>query len=200
MPTRRGPRVKVSRRLGVDLDLKSRSHALERRPFPPGQHGRSARPRRTRSVYLRQLEEKQKARFFYGVREKEMRRYVQEAARTRRSTVQLVERRLDNVLARLPLAATRAQARQFISHGHVLVNRDRVDVPSYLVDAGDEVRIKPGSSVEPLAREAIDRMATVPPWLQLDREELTGKVLHLPGREEVQVPFDEPLIVEYYSR
>ena len=175
---------------------------LERRPFPPGQHGR--RPRRARSVYLRQLEEKQKLRFFYGVREQEMRRYVAEASRSRKSTgevlVQLVERRLDNVLARLGLAATRAQARQFINHGHVLVDGSRVDVPSYLVKQGDEVRIKPGSTVESLVRESLDNVPGVPAWLQLDRDNLSGKVLHLPEREEVQIPFDESLVIEFYSR
>lgn len=207
MPARRGPRVKISRRLGVDLELKSKGHrggvnVLDRRPFPPGQHGR--RPRRTRSVYLRQLEEKQKARFFYGVREQEMRRYVDEASRSRRSTgevlVQLLERRLDNVLARLGLAATRAQARQFINHGHVLVDGDRVDVPSYLVNPGEEVRIKAGSAVEALARDSLDKAVGVPAWLELAGDDLAGGVLHLPERDEVQVPFDESLVVEFYSR
>lgn len=207
MPGRRGPRERIARRFGVDLDLKGLRHArgksaLERRAFPPGQHGR--RPRRTRSVYLRQLEEKQKARFFYGIRESELRRYVERAARSKGSTgevlVQLLERRLDNVLARLGLAATRAQARQFVSHRHVLVDGGPVDIASYQVSPGEEVRIRPASPVEPLVREALELVAKVPPWLELDRDAMAGRVLHLPQRHEVEVPFDESLIVEFYSR
>jgi len=207
MSPRRGPRVKISRRLGVDLGLKGPSRstgrtALERRPFPPGQHGR--RPRRSRSVYLLQLEEKQKARFYYGIRESELRRYAEQAARGRQSTaqalVQVMERRLDNALTRLGLASTRAQARQFISHGHVLVDGKRVAIPSYLVRPGQDVRVKQDSAVEPLVRESAEQVAKVPGWLELNREAMSGRVLHLPERDEVDVPYDESLVVEFYSR
>jgi small subunit ribosomal protein S4 len=155
-------------------------------------------------VYLLQLEEKQKARFYYGIRESELRRYSEQAARGRQSTaqalVQLMERRLDNVLTRLGLASTRAQARQFISHGHVLVDGKRVAIPSYLVRPGHEVRVKPDSAVEPLVRESAEQVAKVPAWLELKREAMSGRVLHLPERDEVDVPYDESLVVEFYSR
>lgn len=204
---RRGPRERLSRRLGTDLELKGLRAArgkggLARRPYPPGQHGR--RQRRTRSDYLRQLEEKQKVRFFYGVRESELRRYLAQAVQvpepTGEALVRLLETRLDNVLARLGLAATRAQARQFVSHGHVLVDGDRVDIPSYALSPGQEVRIRPGSPVDPLVREALELQALTPPWLELDRDGLAGRVKSLPERHDVQVPFDETLVIEFYSR
>lgn len=155
-------------------------------------------------MYLLQLEEKQKARFYYGIRESELRRYAEQAARGRQSTaqalVQVMERRLDNVLTRLGLASTRAQARQFISHGHVLVDGKRVAIPSYLVRPGQEVGVKPDSAVEPLVRESAEQVAKVPAWLELNREAMSGRVLHLPERDEVDVPYDESLVVEFYSR
>ena len=114
--------------------------------------------------------------------------------------LRLLELRLDHVLARLGLAATRAQSRQFISHGHVLVDGERVDVASYRLEPGQEVRIRPGSRVEPLVQEALELAVEVPPWLELDLEQLTGRVIRLPTRSEVQAPFDETLIVEFYSR
>ena len=200
-------RERISRRLGTELGLKGMRAArgksgLARRPYPPGQHGR--RFRRTRSEYLRQLEEKQKARFYYGIRESQLRRYFEQASRAAEPSgealMRLLELRLDNVLARLGLAATRAQSRQFISHGHVLVDGERVDVASYRLEPGQEVRIRPGSRVEPLVQEALELAVEVPPWLELDLEQLTGRVMRLPTRSEVQAPFDETLIVEFYSR
>jgi small subunit ribosomal protein S4 len=200
-------RERISRRLGTELGLKGLRAArgksgLARRPYPPGQHGR--RYRRTRSEYLRQLEEKQKARFFYGIRESQLRRYFEKASRapepTGEALVRLLELRLDNVLARLGLAATRAQARQFISHGHVLVDGKRVGIASYSLEPGQEVRVRPGSRIEPLVQEALELTVETPPWLELDREHLSGRVLRLPTRSEVQAPFDESLIVEFYSR
>ena len=204
---RQQARERISRRLGTDLGLKGLRAArgkggLARRPYPPGQHGQ--RYRRKRSEYLRQLEEKQKARFFYGVRERELRRYYDRASRGREPTgdvlVRLLEMRLDSVLARLGLAATRAQARQFIGHGHVQVDGDRVDIPSYGLSPGQEVRIKPGSRVEPLVQEALELTAKVPPWLERDADALRGNVKGLPERADVQVPFDETQIIEFYSR
>jgi small subunit ribosomal protein S4 len=204
---RQQARERISRRLGTDLGLKGVRAArgkggLARRPYPPGQHGQ--RYRRKRSEYLQQLEEKQKARFFYGVRESELRRYFDRAASGREPTgdvlVRMLESRLDSVLARLGLAATRAQARQFISHGHVQVDGERVNIPSYRLSPGDEVRIRPGSRIEPLVREALELTAEVPAWLERDREGLTGTVKSVPERSEVQVPFDETQIIEFYSR
>lgn len=203
----RKARERISRRLGTDLGLKGLRAArgkggLSRRPYPPGQHGQ--RYRRTRSEYLRQLEEKQKARFFYGLRESELRRYYDEASRGREPTgealLRLLELRLDNVIARLGLAATRAQARQFIGHGHVEVDGKRVDRPSYGLSPGEEVRIKPGSRVEPLVQEALELASEVPAWLERDREGLKGTVRSLPERVEVRAPFDETQIIEFYSR
>jgi small subunit ribosomal protein S4 len=204
---RRGPVEKLSRRLGAELDLKGQRAArgksgLLRRPYPPGQHGR--RFRRTRSDYLRQLQEKQKARFYYGVTEKQFRRYVERATRAAEATgdvlVRLLETRLDNVLVRLGLAATRAQARQFVGHGHVAVGSERVDRPSYQVEPGDTIAIRPGSAVEPLAREAVEMSPGPPVWLSLDAEALAGRVLRPPDRQDVQVPFDEQVVIEFYSR
>jgi small subunit ribosomal protein S4 len=204
---RRIARERISRRLGVDLGLKGLraargKGALARRPYPPGQHGR--RYRQSRSDYLRQLEEKQKARFFYGIRESELRRYLDRAERSGEpageALVRLLESRLDNVVARLGLAATRAQARQFINHGHVLVDGQRVDIPSYAMRPGQHVAIRPGSAVEPLVRDALDLTAVVPPWVKADPEGAGGRMLRPPHRNEVQVPFDETLIIEFYSR
>jgi small subunit ribosomal protein S4 len=204
---RQQARERISRRLGTDLGLKGLRAArgkggLARRPYPPGQHGQ--RYRRKRSEYLQQLEEKQKARFFYGVRESELRRYFDRASRGREPTgdvlVRLLESRLDSVLARLGLAATRAQARQFISHGHVQVDGERVNIPSYGLSPGDEVRIRPGSRIEPLVQVALELTAEVPAWLERGREGLAGRVKSLPERSEVQVPFDETQIIEFYSR
>jgi small subunit ribosomal protein S4 len=112
----------------------------------------------------------------------------------------MLESRLDSVLARLGLAATRAQARQFISHGHVQVDGERVNIPSYRLSPGDEVRIRPGSRIEPLVQEALELTSEVPAWLEREREGLKGRVKSLPERSEVRVPFDETQIIEFYSR
>lgn len=204
---RRRATEKISRRLGSELGLKGLRAALgksglARRPYPPGVHGRRHRGRR--SEYLTQLHEKQKARFFYGVRESQFRRYFQRALEaaepTDQALVQQLEGRLDNVLHRLGLASTRAQARQFISHRHVEVGDRIVDRPSFAVSPGDRVRIRPKSRVEPLAREALDISSPPPQWLSVDKEELAGTVLSTPSRDDVVVPFDESQIVEFYSR
>jgi small subunit ribosomal protein S4 len=201
------PTEKISRRLGVELGLKGAralrgKSGLARRPYPPGLHGR--RYRRGKSDYLVQLQEKQKARFFYGMRESQFRRVfhraVDDAQPTGAALVRLLELRLDNVLHRLGLASTRAQARQFITHRHVEVGERIVDRPSFEVSPGDRLRIRPGSAIEPLAREALDLAVTPPPWLAVDREAMSGTVLREPTREEALVPFDEALIVQFYSR
>jgi small subunit ribosomal protein S4 len=198
---------KLSRRLGVDLELKGlRSlrgkSALQRRPYPPGQHGR--RHRRGGSAYLRQLEEKQKVRFLYGVGERQLqsvfRRSVRSAEPTGLALVRLLESRLDNVIYRLGLAATRAQARQLVSHRHVLVDGGVVDIASYEMRPGAEVQVRPSSRARPLVIEALDAGREPAPWMSLDRELLTGRILRQPDREEVQVPFDERQLIEFYSR
>jgi small subunit ribosomal protein S4 len=194
-----GPVERLSRREGVDLQLKgiramSGKGALERRPYPPGERARG-RPRA--SEYRLQLREKQKAKRLYGLRERQFRRVLERAGD---GLLLELELRLDNVLFRLGLAATRAQARQFVVHRHVLVSGRRVDVPSFRVRPGDVVSLRPGSPVEPLVRAATDLVAVVPPWLLADHDLLWGRVERAPRREEIDAPVDERLIVEFYSR
>lgn len=202
----RKPPGKTERRLGVDLGLKGRRSlagkgALERRPHPPGQHGRS---RRRLTDYAEQLMEKQRAKHFYGLRERQFRRVFDRASRGTRvagdELLRLLEQRLDNVLTRLGLASTRRQARQFISHGHVRVNDRRVDIPSYEVKPGDLVAIAPGAPIQRLAREATELVSEVPPWLLADHDGLTGRVVREPQRREIRVPVEPQRIVELYSR
>lgn len=204
-----GPVERLSRREGVDLCLKSERRlngkgALERRgPVPPGEHG-SARRRRP-SVYAEQLREKQKLKRYYGVRERQFRRYVDEAARRREGIVgerllQLLEQRLDNVVYRLGLAATRPQARQFVAHGHVLVNGARCDIASRRVVPGDVVMVAPDAAVRAAATAATEQMGRVGAWLEADFDTLAGKLLRPPVRREIDAPVAEQLIVEFYSR
>lgn len=203
-----GPTEKLSRREGVELFLKGErllngKSGLERRPTPPGQHG--AARRRQPSTYGVQLREKQRAKRYYGVRERQFRRYVREASRQREGLMgdhllRLLERRLDNVVYRLGLATTRAQARQYVNHGHVMVDGGRVDIPSFQVKAGQTVALRTDSPVEPAVRDAVELVAAVPGWLQADVDALEGKVLRLPERSEIATPVNEQLIVEFYSR
>lgn len=204
-----GPVEKLSRREGVDLCLKGERRlngksALERRgPQPPGQHGNARR--RRESVYAEQLREKQKAKRYYGVREKQFRRYVAAATKKREGVVgeqllQLLEQRLDNVVYRLGLASTRPQARQFVSHGHVLVNGQRCDIASRQVKPGDVVMIAPEAAVRAVSTVATEQMGRVGAWLEADFDTLAGKVLRLPVRNEIDAPVAEQLIVEFYSR
>ncbi|MCT2587294.1 30S ribosomal protein S4 [Actinophytocola gossypii] len=196
-----GPATRKSRRLKVDLVGGDR--AFERRPYPPGQHGRG---RIKESEYLLQLQEKQKARYTYGVLEKQFRRYYEQAARTKGKTgealLQLLESRLDNVVYRAGLARTRRQARQLVSHGHFLVNGKKVNVPSYQVSKFDIIDVKP-KSVNTLpfvvAKESFgDR--PIPGWLQVVQSNLRVLVHQLPERAQIDVPVQEQLIVEFYSK
>ena len=201
-----GPVEKLSRREGVELYLKGErllagKGALERRGTPPGEHGR----RRTRpSEYQRQLRAKQCAKRYYGLRERQFRNYVDRANRREgvlgEHLVRMLEMRLDNVVYRLGLASTRAQARQFVTHGHVLVNGRRVDRPGYGVRAGDTIAIKPDAPVEPAARAATEMVASVPGWVIADHDTLAGHVVREPARPEVHAPVEEQAIVELYSR
>jgi small subunit ribosomal protein S4 len=202
----RGPREKLSRREGVELFLKGErlaagKSALERRPYPPGEHGRG---RQRQSEYRVQLREKQKAKRYYGVLERQFRRYFEKATResgaTGENLLRQLERRVDNVLYRLGFASTRAQARQFVAHGHVRVNGAKVDRPSYAVDPGDVITLKPGSRVESAVRAATELGGAVPAWLLADHDNLTGRVERLPDRAEIDVPVSEQLIVELYSK
>jgi small subunit ribosomal protein S4 len=204
-----GPVERLSRREGVELFLKGEraingKSALERRgPTPPGQHG-NRRGRRA-SIYGLQLREKQRAKRYYGVRERQFRRYVDLASRRREGRMgeellTLLETRLDNVVYRLGFASTRAQARQFVSHGHVLVDGRRVTIPSYGLRPGQTVAIAAASPVREVAQAATELTSAMPAWLQVDFERLEGTVVRRPERSEITAPVDEQLIVEFYSR
>ena len=176
--------------------------AITRRATPPGQHGLS---RKKTSDYGLQLREKQKARRAYGVLESQFKKYFQMAEKmngvTGENMLQLLERRLDNVVYRLAFCASRAQARQMVNHGHILVNGKRVDIPSYLVDTGDVISIGEGSTDVAMfkqLREGTSRL--IPAWLELNAEQLEGKVVALPKREDIDLTLEEHLIVELYSK
>ena len=196
-----GPATKKSRRLRVDLI--GGDQAFEKRPYPPGQHGRA---RIKESEYLLQLQEKQKARFTYGVMEKQFRRYYEEANRRSGKTgdvlLQILESRLDNVVYRAGLARTRRQARQMVSHGHFTVNGVSVDVPSYRVSQYDIIDVRPKSlQTVPfqIAQETLGERP-VPAWLQVVPMNLRVLVHQLPERAQIEVPLQEQLIVELYSK
>lgn len=204
---------RLSRREGVDLELKGARRlagkgALDRRgPTPPGQHGPGGVRRGRASVYSQQLREKQRAKRYYGVREKQFRRLLDEASkRGPEGTVagerllQLLERRLDNVIVRMGLASTRAQARQFVGHGHVQVNGKRVDIASFRVSPGDTISIPENSPVRPIVADATELVAVVPAWLEADHDAASGRVIRVPERSEIQVPITEQLIIELAGR
>ena len=201
-----GADCKLCRREKTKLFLKgskceSAKCPIEIRPYPPGEHGRG---RVRASEYRNQLREKQKARRYYQILEKQFRSYYEKAARqegvTGENLLRLLERRFDNVLVRLGFAASRRQARQLIRHGHWLINGKRVDIPSYQVRPDDVISIKPDSRAADVVRAATELTAAVPPWLQADHDALTAKVLRLPERSEIETPVQEQLIVELYSK
>jgi small subunit ribosomal protein S4 len=203
-----GSVCRLCRREGVKLYLKgercfSEKCAVDRRPFPPGQHGQG---RKRTSEYGTQLREKQKARRFYGVLEKQFESYFEEAARrqgiTGENLLQILESRLDNVVYRLGFAASRPESRQLVRHGHFYVNGKKVDIPSYKVRIGDVISIREKSQqidrIKALVENAESR--TIPAWLELDLANKSGKIVRLPAREEIDVPVAEQMIVEHYSR
>ena len=196
-----GPMTRKSRRLKVDLV--GGDQAFERRPYPPGQHGRI---RIKETEYLLQMQEKQKARFAYGVLERQFRRYYEEANRRQGKTgdnlLQILESRLDNVVYRAGLARTRRMARQLVNHGHFLVNGKKVDIPSFRVKPGDVVAVrsrskKIGRIVE---NTAYAEGREVPEWLNSNLRDMAVEVRSLPERSQMDVPVQEQLIVEYYSK
>ena len=203
-----GPVEKLERRLGVSLALKGERRlagksAFEKRPYAPGQHGQ----RRAKiSEYGLQLREKQKAKFMYGVSEKQFRRLFQEAARREGNTgallVQLLEQRLDNVVYRMGFATTRRFARQLVTHGHILVNGKRVDIPSYRVEPGSKVEVAEKSKNNPQIVRAIDLTAQtgIVAWVDVETEKKFGIFTRNPEREEVIIPVEERFIVELYSK
>ena len=202
----RGAQCKQCRREGVKLFLKGErcltdKCGVERRTYPPGEHGRG---RAKQSEYRLQLREKQKARRYYGVLEKQFRNYYDKASRqegvTGENLLRLLESRFDNVLVRLGFAGSRRQARQLILHGHWTINGRRVNVPSYQVRADDVIAIKAGSGATQTIRDATELTSAVPAWLQADHDGLTAKVLRHPERSEIDTPVQEQLIVELYSK
>jgi small subunit ribosomal protein S4 len=209
MASEGNPVCRLCRREGVKLYLKgdkcySRKCPVERRAYPPGQHGQGMQ--RKLSDYGVQLREKQKMRRIYGVRERQFRIYVKEAIRrpgvTGENLLQLLEMRLDNVVYRLGLAASRAQARQFVSHGHIRVNGKRVNIASYQVRPGDVVEVDESARKIPPIVAAVEAAGgrALPAWLEFDANEMRGRVISAPLRDEIDTDVQESLIVEFYSR
>lgn len=201
-----GPKNRLARREGMDLGMKtvgSHAHAqlLKRLGITPGQHGQKRK--RKQSNFAVQLREKQKVKRFYGVLERQFRRYFKHAKKWKGNTgemlLQFLERRLDNVLYRIGFAPTRASARQLVSHGHVIVDGEKVDIPSFLVEAGQVVSLKQKSMEMPLVKKMLEEKSFITPeWLE--RSGPVGKIVRLPVRTDIREDISEQLIVEHYSR
>lgn len=197
-----GPKIKRSRRFGVDLGHKQNLQKVARRlSVPPGQHGR--RGARRQSEYGQQLTEKQKVQFSYGIQERQLRRYVTEAQRTPQATgielLRLLECRLDNVVFRLGLAPTRALARQLATHGHIFVNQQKIRIPSYRVRIGDIITLSPKALEIPDVKARIaNKEYEIPKWMK--KTAAAGKISRLPERADIDSAVDEQLLVEFYSR
>ncbi len=200
-----GPKARVSRRLGTNIwGTKGETIALDKRPYPPGEHGRTRR-RGNVSEYLLQLQEKQKARFSYGLSERQFRNLYEEANRregvTGENMLTFLELRLDNIVYRAGWASTRSQARQFVNHGHVDVNGRRVDIPSYRARKGDVVSIREKARTMTVVQwnvDVLDRQA--PAWLDSGDGGWSTTVREAPVREQIDIPVREQLIVELYSK
>ncbi|HHZ03577.1 30S ribosomal protein S4 [Acetomicrobium hydrogeniformans] len=203
-----GPSCRLCRRAGAKLFLKgdrcySEKCAIARRNSLPGQHSQ----RRAKfSEYGLRLHEKQKLRRFYGMTERQFERFFEKASRMAgqkgHNFLQLLERRVDSVVYRLGIASSRAQARQLVTHGHITVNGKKLDIPSALVKVGDVIAVAPNSRDIPTIRENLEVASTraIPEWLELNAERMEGRVVSLPTREQIDVPVNEQLIVEYYAR
>jgi small subunit ribosomal protein S4 len=204
-----GAVCRLCRREGMKLFLKgercyTEKCAIEKRNLPPGQHGKARRAKLL--GYGLQLREKQKVKRIYGVLEDQFRLYFERAERQRGITgemlLQLLERRLDNVIYRLGLATSRPQARQLVRHGHFLVNGRKVNVPSYSVRAGDVVTVRATSATSVTLQHAMEEVKGrgIPQWLEFDADKVAGRVASLPTREQINLPVQEQLIVELYSK
>jgi small subunit ribosomal protein S4 len=204
-----GPVCRMCRREGMKLFLKGErcytdKCAIEKRNVPPGQHGRARKAKM--AGYGVQLREKQKVKRTYGVLESQFRRYFEAADRQKGVTgellLQMLERRLDNVVYRLGFATSRPQARQLVRHGHFRVNGKKVDIPSYQVRMGDTVALKSGSGENPSIQHAMEEVKGrgIPEWLLFDSAALSGRISSLPTREQINLPVQEQLIVELYSK
>lgn len=199
-----GPKRRLSRREGISL-YDSKKYSYDLRPLPPGEHGGGRRGKL--SDYGIQLREKQKVKRLYGILEKQFRRYYKEAARMKGITgsnlLQLLERRLDNVIYRFAVARTREQARQTVGHGFVYVNDRKVNIPSFLVKPGDKVEVKlKKETTKKYFKETQEFLKDkkVPTWIKFDAKNLKGEINRLPEREDVDFPINEQLIVELYSK
>ena len=197
---------RLCRREGTKLFLKgerclSKKCAMERRPVVPGQHGMA---RKKFTEYGKQLREKQKVKRAYGLLEKQMRVYYEEAERlngiTGETMLSLIERRLDNVVYRMGIGSSRAEARQIVNHGHICVNGKRVDIPSYQVKAGDVISVKENKRQKEMFKALKEVKVVMPKWLEFDATKLEGRILELPKRDDIDLAIEEHLIVELYSR
>ncbi len=197
---------KQCRREGLKLFLKGErcltdKCAVERRAYPPGEHGRG---RVKQSEYLLQLREKQKARRYYQLLEGQFHAYYETASRrqgiTGENLLRLLEMRLDNVVYRLGFGASRRQSRQLVRHAHFLVNGKKVDIPSYQLRPDDVISLRPGSKAAEVVRESTDLTSSVAPWLLADHDNLVGKILRFPERADIDAPVQEQLIIELYSK
>ena len=197
---------RLCRREGMKLFLKgercySTKCSMEKRSFPPGQHGQG---RKKVSEYGLQLREKQKAKRFYGLQEAQFRNTFDKASRktgiTGENLLIMLETRLDNVVFRLGFASSRKEARQLVTHGHFQVNGKKVDIPSYTVSVGDVIKIKEKSTNSPKFKEIKEMSITVPAWVSVDVEKLEGKIVAMPVRDDIDTPIAEHLIVELYSK
>lgn len=199
---------RLCRREGEKLFLKgercySNKCAIARRAYAPGQHGQS---KKKVSEYGLQLREKQKARRYYGILESQFKKYFEMASKkkgiTGENLLQILELRLDNAVYRLGFGASRAEARQMVRHEHFLVNGKKVNIPSYLLSAGDVIEVRENSRSLPHFKDVVENGSSrlVPKWLELDAQNLSGKVIALPAREDVDLPLREHLIVELYSK
>jgi small subunit ribosomal protein S4 len=202
-------RCRLCRRAGMKLFLKGQrcytdKCAIERRAYAPGEHGKSRRVKETN--YGVQLREKQKARRIYGILERQFRNYFTKAAESKGVTgealLQMLERRLDNIVYRLGFASNRSQARQLVRHRHLMVNGHTVDIPSFLVKAGDEVQVRERSRKLSVILNSLEarKGQSAPEWLDLNPEAMSGRVLNIPIRESIPTPVNEQLIVELYSK
>ena len=178
-----------------------RKNPLEKKPYPPGEHGRG---RQKQTEFGIRLLEKQKARWYYGVSEKQFSRAYEEAARSQGVTgenlLRRMELRVDNVVFRMGFATSRPQARQLVVHGHFELNGKKHDIPSAIMRQGDVLAVREKSrNLEPIVN-AVENVVAVPAWLEADHENFTGRILHVPTREEIDTPVEEQLIIEFYSR
>ncbi|HEY4497022.1 MAG: 30S ribosomal protein S4 [Candidatus Terrybacteria bacterium RIFCSPLOWO2_01_FULL_44_24] len=207
-----GAKCKICRRAGQKLFLKgdrcfSPKCAIVRRPYPPGVHGQKSRP--SRSEFGLQLAEKRKLEASYHIDERDLKRIVKEGSSTRPQNLDIadmivnrLESRLDNVIYRLGFVVSRSVARQLVSHGHFYINDRRMDIPSYLLRIGDKVSIRPASKDKSPFKNMASHLEkyTPPSWIELDKQELNGKVIGVPNRSEIGLPVDLSMIVAYYSR